>query len=85
MSGPVGELKGLKTIRIGDNIDYGKYSFRVGVITATRLTKDLVIGGEVHARKGETICVVAANHAALPSEDDCDALWLNIKNCWPLR
>ena len=84
-SGPIGELNGLSRIKIGDTIKYGKYKFSVGIIQATKFYSEFAFGGEVFARKGETVCVVAANNAALPSEDDCDALWLRIRDCRQLR
>ena len=84
-SGPVGKLTGLRTISIGDTIKHGKYSFRVGIIKVSKFNEDASWGGKTIAKKGDVVCVVAANEDALPSDKDCDALWLRIVNCKPLK
>lgn len=84
-SGPVCKLTGLKTISIGDMIKCGKYSFRVGIIKVSKFNEDVTWGGETIAKKGDVVCVVAENEDALPSDKDCDALWLRIVNCRPLK
>lgn len=84
-SGPVGKLTGLRTISIGDTIKHGKYSFRVGIIKVSKFNEDASWGGKTIAKKGDVVCVVAANEDALPSDKDCDALWLRIVNCQPLK
>ena len=84
-SGPVGKLTGLKTISIGDTINHEEYSFKVGIIEVTKFNEDLSSDGETIAKKGEVVCVVAENEDALPSDKDCDALWLRIVNCQPFN
>jgi hypothetical protein len=84
-SGPVGKLTELRTISIGDTIKHGKYSFRVGIIKVSKFNEDASWGGKTIAKKGDVVCVVAANEDALPSDKDCDALWLRIVNCLPLK
>ena len=84
-SGPVGKVTGLRTISIGDVINHEKYTFQVGVIQVSKFNQDASWGGETIAKKGDVVCVVAANEDALPSEKDCDALWLRITNCRPLK
>ena len=84
-SGSVAKLIGLRTISIGDTIKHEKYSFRVGIIKVSKFNQDASWGGKTIAKKGDVVCVVAANEDALPSEKDCDALWLRINNCRPLR
>ena len=84
-SGPVSKLTGLRTISIGDTIKYGKYAFRVGIIKVSKFNEDAKLDGKTMAKKGDMVCVVAANENALPSEKDCNALWLRIVNCQPLQ
>ena len=85
-SGPVGELSGLYTISIGDTIKFDKYSFHVGIIKVSKFNEDLSWGGKTIAEKGDVVCVVAANKDSLPNDDDdCDALWLRITNCKPIK
>lgn len=84
-SGPISKITGLSTVSIGDTLTHGKYSFRVGIIEVSRHKKDVRSGGTTYARAGDVICVVAANRRALPYEDDCDALWVRITNCQPIR
>jgi hypothetical protein len=80
-SGPVGDVPGLEKVSIGDTIRYGDYSFRVGLIEVTRFNKDFSWGGTEIARTGELVCVLAADKASLPREDDCDALWIRAAGC----
>jgi hypothetical protein len=80
-SSPVGELNDLEEIRIGDVIKLGNYSITVGIIQVTEYFKDMVWKGQVFAKAGDCQCVVAESYDKLPYEDDCDALWLQIKTC----
>jgi hypothetical protein len=80
-SNPVGELSDLKEISIGDVIMLGNYSIKVGIIQVTEYFKDMVWKGQVLAKAGDCQCVVAESYDKLPYEDDCDALWLQIKTC----
>jgi hypothetical protein len=84
-SGPVGQLTGLKTISIGDTIKHDKYSFRVGIIEVSKFNEDASWSGKTIAKKGDVVCVVAGSEGTLPSDKDCDALWLRIANCRPLK
>lgn len=84
-SGPVGKLSGISKVSIGDTVTHGKYSFRVGIIEVSKFDKEIRIGGETIAKKGDVVCVFAANRDALPSERDCDALWVRVVNCRPLK
>ena len=84
-SGPIAKMPGLSTVSIGDTLAHGKYSFHVGIIEVSRYKKDVRSGGTTFARAGDVICVLAANRRALPFEDDCDALWVRIVNCQPIR
>ncbi len=84
-SGPVGKLPGLATISIGDKIIYKNYSLRVGIIEVSRFNQDATWAGSTIAKKGDIVCVVASSRETLPSEKDCNALWLRIVNCRPLR
>lgn len=83
--GAVGILTGLKTIRIGDVIRNDRYSFRVGIIQVARFNKDMSSEGSPGVKKGDVICLVAESEDALPSNKQCDALWLRIVNCRPLK
>ena len=80
-SGPVGDLEKIKQIKIGDTIRLKKYSFRVGLIQATKYFEDFSWNGNTIARKGDTVCVLAADAKSLPSENDCEALWVRIPKC----
>jgi hypothetical protein len=80
-SGPVGELINLQRVSLGDTIRYGEYSFVVGIIEVTLFKKDVSWSGEVLGRKGEVNCVLAADKQSLPSDDDCDALWVLARGC----
>ena len=84
-SGPVGELPNLRQVKLGDAITLKNYSFRVGLIEVTRFLEDASWGGNTIARKGDVVCVLAANESALPSDDDCEALWVRIPKCRPLQ
>ncbi len=85
-SGPIGKLSGLSIVNIGDTLIHGKYSIRVGLIEVSKFNKDIRgPGGGTIAKKGDVVCVLAANRRALPSEDDCNALWVRIVNCRPLK
>jgi len=84
-SGPIAKMSGLSTVNIGDTLAHGKYSFRVGIIEVSRYKKDVRSGGTTYARAGDVICALAANRRTLPYEDDCDALWVRIVNCQPIR
>jgi len=84
-SGPVGKLSGLSRVSIGDTVTHGKYSIRVGIIEVSRFNKDVRAGNETIVKKGDVICVFAENRDALPSDKDCDALWVRVANCRPLR
>lgn len=84
-SGPIGKFSGLSTVSIGDTLTHGKYSIRVGLIQVSKFNKDLDLGGGMIVKKGDVDCVLAASRRALPTEDDCDALWVRIVNCRPLK
>jgi hypothetical protein len=84
-SGPVGDLPNLKQVELGDTITLKNYSFRVGVIEVTRVLEDMSWAGETIAKKGDIVCVLAADEKALPSDDDCEALWVHIPQCRPIR
>jgi hypothetical protein len=84
-SGPVGELPDLRQVKIGDTISYKSYSFTVGLINVTKLFEDARWGGETIAKKGDIVCVLAADERSLPSEDRCKALWVYIPKCRPLQ
>ena len=85
MSGPIGDIKGLKRISLGDTIRYKETSFKVGIIEVTRFNEDYISHGEKIAKKGDVVCVLVANEDAFPSDNDCDALWVRIVNCHPLK
>ena len=80
-SGTHQEVKGLSKISIGDNLSFGKHSFKVGVISAQRFIRDVCWNGELLGKKGQTTCVVAEDKSSLPSDKDCDALWLYVESC----
>lgn len=84
-SGSVGRFSNLKQVKLGDTIKHEKYSFRVGLIEVTHYLEDFKWGKDVIAKKGDTVCVIAADKSALPSEHDCDALWLRIPKCRPIQ
>lgn len=84
-SGPVGKLPNLRQVKIGDVISYKDYSFRVGLIEVTRFSEDMKSGGQTIARKGDIVCVLAADERYLPYEDRCKALWVHIPKCRPLQ
>ena len=85
ISGPVGEIQGIRELKIGDTIRSDSYSLKVGVIEATLYLKDVFWKGEIKARAGEVECVAAENHGKFPYDDDCDALWARIKPCYVPR
>ena len=80
-SGPVGELSALRTVRVGDKISLGKYSFRVGVIEVTKHSQDVQVGGKTIAKAGDVECVMAADEKTLPYGDKCNALWVRAAKC----
>ena len=82
-SGPVADMPELKQVRLGDTITMDKHTFQVGLIQVSRFTEDVVEDGKRTAKKGDRICLAAADESALPSSDDCKALWLYIPNCQP--
>jgi hypothetical protein len=84
-SGPIGELENIKIIKLGDTIFLNNYEFMVGIINVTRFLEDASWGGTKIAKKGDVVCVLAADEAALPSDGDCDALWVRIPHCRPLQ
>ncbi len=84
-SGPVGELPNLRHVKIGDTISYKDYSFRVGLIKVTKFLEDARWSGQTIAKKGDIVCVLAADERSLPSEDRCKALWVRISKCRPLQ
>ncbi len=84
-SGPVGDLPNLSQVSIGDTITLGKYTFKVGLIEVTKYLEDASWRGNTIAKKGDIVCVVAADEKALPHEDDCEALWVRIPNCLPIH
>ncbi len=84
-SGPVGELHNLHQVKIGDTISHKAYSFRVGLIEVTKFLEDARWGGETIAKKGDVVCVLAADEESLPSEGRCKALWVRIPKCRPVR
>ena len=84
-TGPVGRLAGLRTISIGDTIKNNRYSFRVGIIEVSMINEDASWGGETIAKKGDIVCHVAPSEDALSSDKGCDALWLQIVHCRPLK
>ncbi len=73
-SGPVGDLPNLRQVKLGDTVTLKKYSFHVGLIKVTRFLEDMGWGGNTIAKKGDIVCVLAADEKALPSDDDCEAL-----------
>lgn len=80
---PVGEVAGLKLVRVGDTVSLGKSSIKVGVIEAVSFSEDLVAkDGRVLVRKDELQCAIAANERALPYDQKrCDALWVFAARC----
>jgi hypothetical protein len=84
-SGPVGELPNLRQVKIGDVITYKGYSFRVGLIEVTKFFEDMKSGRQTIAKKGDVVCVLAADERSLPYEDRCKALWVRIAKCRPLQ
>ena len=82
-SGPVGSLPKLRQVRLGDTIELEKHKFKVGVIQVHRYTEDQVENGRRTAKKGDKLCLAAADEAALPSADDCKALWVYVPDCQP--
>ncbi|MEE8113378.1 MAG: hypothetical protein V3T23_03390, partial [Nitrososphaerales archaeon] len=84
-SGPVGDLPNLRQVKLGDTITLKDYSFRVGLIEVTRFLDDASWGGNTIAKKGDIVCVLAADERALPSDDDCEALWVRIPKCRSVR
>jgi hypothetical protein len=84
-SGQIGELPNLRQVKIGDIISYKDYSFRVGLIEVTKFSEDMKSGGQTIAKKGDIVCVLAADERSLPYEDRCKALWVRIAKCRPLR
>ena len=80
---PVGEVAGLKQVKVGDTVSLGDFSIKVGVIEAVSFSEDLVAkDGQVLVRKGEVQCAVAANERALPYDQRrCDALWVFASRC----
>ncbi len=84
---PVGDVAGLKQVKIGDTLSLGNFSIKVGVIEAVSFSEDLVAkDGRVLVRKGEVQCAVAANERALPYEKRrCDALWVFTPRCRVIR
>ncbi len=84
ISGPVGKLQNKGIIKIGDLIAVNKYELKIGIIKVSKCNEDFGYGENIICLKGENICVIAADKNALPSEDDCDALWIRARPCTPL-
>ena len=84
VSGPQTELH-LDTVSVGDHISAGEYSFTVGVIDCQRWNRDVEIGKLLSVKKGQTSCSIAPSYAALPREDDCQALWIYVPNAKVIR
>lgn len=80
---PIGEIAGLKQVRVGDTVSVGKTSIKVGVVEAVSFSEDLVAkDGRVLVRKGELQCAIAANERALPYDQKrCNALWVFASRC----
>ena len=83
-SGPVGRVSAPGIVQVGDMVSAGDYSFRVGIIKIHQFNRDFVFGGETIARAGDIQCVLAEDERALPSDDDCEALWLYAPSCMPI-
>ena len=80
---PIVEAKttNLGKISIGSSVEINDISFEVGVIKANKFHRDYTPFNVDVAKKDEIICVVAEDSSKLPSEPDCDALWLRIRDC----
>ena len=84
-SGPVGALPNLRQVKIGDTISFKDYSFQVGLIEVTKFLEDVRSSGHTIAKKGDIVCVLAADEKSLPYKDRCKALWVRIAKCHPLQ
>tara|TARA_R110002012_G_scaffold190808_1_gene358452 strand:- start:3 stop:404 length:402 start_codon:yes stop_codon:yes gene_type:complete len=80
-TGPVGSAGIPNTISIGDEITVDKTSIIVGFIKVKYVDRDMVWNGEVIARKGDITCVVVASLEDIPSDDNKNRKWINIKQC----
>ena len=80
-TGPVGSAGIPNTISIGDEIIVDKTSITVGFIRVKYIDRDMIWNGEVIARKGDITCVVVASLEDIPSDDNKNRKWINIKQC----
>ena len=80
-TGPVGSTGIPNTISIGDVITVDKTSITVGFISVKYIDRDMIWNGEVIAKKGDITCVVVESLEDIPSENNKERKWINIKQC----
>jgi hypothetical protein len=76
----VAELGGLHTVRLGDTVDVGGNSFRVGFIDVR--DGDMTFDGHGNRRGFHTQCELAASPEKTSVQDaECHALWIRVEPC----
>jgi hypothetical protein len=74
-----------RMIQQGDVIRVRDSSLRANFIVATEYLQNMIWGGQVLARKGDTKCLVIEKPEDAPRDDNRDRLWINIQKCKILR
>jgi len=75
------DLPGTREMRIGDEIRVEGYSFTVGLIEVDTHLEDISFNGQVIAKAGDVVCMVAASERSWPYVLSCNALWVRVGKC----
>jgi hypothetical protein len=82
VQGPVSDHNNLPTnIKIGDVIKIGKNLITANIIIATYAKETLRYGKEILQEAGTTDCTIVEREDLLPYDNNCKALWINVKKC----
>lgn len=87
-SGPVGSEGIPEIIQVGDVVTVKDSTIRVEHIVVTEFLKDMKYGKDVLGKKGDIHCTIVQSLDNLPSVNELeqrDRLWINVKDCEPLK
>ena len=87
-SGPVGSDGIPEFIQVGDVVTVKDSTIHAQYIFVTEVLEDMKYGNEILSRKGEVHCIIVQSRENLPYVDEHesrDRLWINVKDCEPLK
>lgn len=87
-SGLVGSEGIPEIIQVGDVVTVKDSTIRVEHIVITEFLQDMRYGKDVLGKKGDIHCTIVQSLDNLPyvdEHDQRDRLWINVKDCEPLR